>query len=167
MVTVNVGSEAKLFFVHKAILEQSPFFAACLLANRFQEGIDNVINLPEDDPAAMGFLFRFLYTGRLFDKDVDEADSDCPYWIKTTSCLIAMWIIADKYHIQWLRHEMVDVYLARLDTSDVNESHFEEMKEAGLYDTALWDLLADALLPRAARGLWRSLGAAPSSSSSS
>lgn len=147
MVTIEVGPEAKLFFMHKAILVRNRFFAACLKGNRFQEGISNLVKLPEDDPNAMSAIFRFLYTGLLFDESID--DDERPYWMKTTSCLINLYVTADKYFINEMRQEIVDVYRARLDTTDLNWGHFEAMKAAGLRKTAIWDVLEDVIFDRA------------------
>ncbi|KAK5047662.1 hypothetical protein LTR84_006327 [Exophiala bonariae] len=137
LVTIHVGREAKMFSVHNAILEQRT---------------TNVNNPAEDDPQAMWCLIRFLYTNSLPYKDVGEASCDGPFWIRSSSCIIALWMLADKYHVQWLRHEMVDVCLAAApNTTDVKERHFEELRELGLYDTAIWDLFADIRQPRQLR----------------
>lgn len=147
MVTIEVGPEAKLFFVHKAILVRNPFLCCVPQRQPFSRGVGGLVKLPEDDPNAMSAFFRFLYTGHLFEENVD--DDERPYWIKTTSCLIELYVIADKYLINEMRQEIVGVYKSRLDTTDLNWSHFEAMKAAGLRKTAIWDMLEDVVYDRA------------------
>ena len=62
--TVGTDPEGKTFHVHQAVLvSQSEYFKAAFEADRCEEGFENVICLPEDDPAALEAFIHFAYRG--------------------------------------------------------------------------------------------------------
>ncbi|KAK5302303.1 hypothetical protein LTR06_006367, partial [Exophiala xenobiotica] len=51
---------------HKHILTKCAYFSKCLANGRFQESINNEINLPDDDPVGFAKVVGFLYTHKLY-----------------------------------------------------------------------------------------------------
>jgi hypothetical protein len=78
---VLVGPGEKTFYVHTSLLNKSPFFRAALQKDRFKEGEEQVIRLPEDDVPPFKCFFEWLYQGELADTgrafaDVSEDNID-------------------------------------------------------------------------------------------
>lgn len=145
MVTLKVGPASKCFFVHKAILTENPFFARCLDVNRFQEGVDNLIKMPEDDPQAMAYVIRFLYTGSLIARDV--RDRGHLNYDESISGLISLFAIADKYLIEEMCEEVLGFALSLLlSQNGPTWGDLEEVKASGLRDTSLWDMFEDVIV---------------------
>ncbi|CAM1506523.1 Fc.00g061640.m01.CDS01 [Cosmosporella sp. VM-42] len=65
MIPVRVGSVGNMhtFYVHKDILFKSKWFQIALCGG-FKESEEQVVDLPEEDPAIFHFLVAFLYEGR-------------------------------------------------------------------------------------------------------
>ena len=62
--TVEIyAGNGKHIIVHKSILTQEPFFEKCLHSG-FQEGIKNVIRMPEDHAETVEDLVGYLYIGK-------------------------------------------------------------------------------------------------------
>ncbi|KAK5697052.1 hypothetical protein LTR17_024046 [Elasticomyces elasticus] len=69
MVTVCVGTgeEAREFHVHDEILKRhSDFFKAALAGDRWQEGVERKVSLPEDKPEVFEGFQCFIYSGLSF-----------------------------------------------------------------------------------------------------
>ncbi|KAF4456240.1 hypothetical protein F53441_1603 [Fusarium austroafricanum] len=64
-VPIRVGplNNMQTFYVHRDILVQAEWFQKALCGN-FREASEQVIDLPEEDPAVFHFLVTFLYEGR-------------------------------------------------------------------------------------------------------
>lgn len=78
---VLVGRQESPFYVHTSLLNKSPFFRAALQDDRFKEGQERVIRLPEDDVLPFQCFFEWLYLGEHADTgkafaDVSEDDVD-------------------------------------------------------------------------------------------
>ncbi|KAM0341725.1 hypothetical protein ACHAPU_009858 [Fusarium lateritium] len=64
-VPIRVGplNNMQTFYVHRDILVQAEWFQKALCGN-FKEASEQIIDLPEEDPATFHFLVTFLYEGR-------------------------------------------------------------------------------------------------------
>ncbi|KAF4994203.1 hypothetical protein FGRMN_5977 [Fusarium graminum] len=64
-VPIRVGplNNMQTFYVHRDVLVQAEWFQKALCGN-FKEASEQIIDLPEEDPAAFHFLITFLYEGR-------------------------------------------------------------------------------------------------------
>ncbi|KAK4889097.1 hypothetical protein LTR27_012065 [Elasticomyces elasticus] len=72
IVTVYVGrgDKARDFSIHDEILKQhSDFFKAALAGDRWQEGVERKVSLPEDDPETFEGFQCFIYSGKTFVED--------------------------------------------------------------------------------------------------
>ena len=67
MITLLAGPTKRRFWAHKDILCTVPFFRACLDAS-FLETHTNIIELPEDDPDAVGSMVSYLYSEEYFPR---------------------------------------------------------------------------------------------------
>ncbi|KAF8437750.1 hypothetical protein BGX38DRAFT_923521 [Terfezia claveryi] len=67
MITLLAGPTKRRFWAHKDVLCTVPFFRSCLEAS-FLDTHTNVIELPEDDPDAVGAMVSFLYSEEYFPR---------------------------------------------------------------------------------------------------
>ncbi|KAL8698802.1 MAG: hypothetical protein Q9201_006371 [Fulgogasparrea decipioides] len=118
--TITVGPEARVFTAHAAYLCQSPIFERMCRAN-FKESQNMRINLPEDDPAVIKAIIQYLYAGNFWGLGI-VVPSDSVAEIATesstrtldeffevaTDILATMYITAEKYQLQDLKHLIVN-----------------------------------------------------------
>ena len=64
VVSLVAGPEKRVFAVHRAIIEKSTFFMACL-DHSFKESQTKTIQLPEDAPEVMTHVIDHLYGATL------------------------------------------------------------------------------------------------------
>jgi len=69
MITLLAGATKRRFWAHKDALCTVPFFRTCLEAS-FLDTHTNIIELPEDDPDAVGAMVSFLYSEEYFPRIV-------------------------------------------------------------------------------------------------
>lgn len=62
IIEIRVGQNGEIFNVHADILKRGEYFKKCLDGN-FREGNEQVIDLPEEDPATFSFVIAWLYEG--------------------------------------------------------------------------------------------------------
>jgi BTB/POZ domain len=63
-VIIHVGQERKRYLIHKNLLMQSDYFKNAFNGN-FKEAEDQMMDLPEESPAAFDLLISFLYQDRI------------------------------------------------------------------------------------------------------
>ncbi|KAL2072722.1 hypothetical protein VTL71DRAFT_12065 [Oculimacula yallundae] len=62
LVLLKVGPQGTQFTVHKNLIcASAPFFDAAFQPGAFKEGIEGILNLPEDHPGALGIFVEYLY----------------------------------------------------------------------------------------------------------
>ena len=66
-----MGADPRPFFVPKELLLEVPFFRGALAADRFVEGRENKIRLPEDHAHLWKMAIEFLQTGEFFPRLVE------------------------------------------------------------------------------------------------
>ncbi|KAL9118227.1 MAG: hypothetical protein Q9187_005230, partial [Circinaria calcarea] len=84
---------------HVSVLSQSPVLA-CMCSGPFQESLNQLISLPDDDAANFGLLLEFLYQDNLPDLIVSGSNA----YIET---LADIYILADKYQLQTLKEAVI------------------------------------------------------------
>lgn len=71
IIRVVAGPQERVIYAHQEILGRSKFFNACLQPQNFNEGVEKVVSLPEDNPDAIKIVLAFLYEGRFsFPKEL-------------------------------------------------------------------------------------------------
>ncbi|KAI9723040.1 MAG: hypothetical protein M1812_001489 [Candelaria pacifica] len=93
MFLLTVGSEKRLFEVHKAVLCQSPVLAA-MCNSKFKEAQNRHIELPDDDSVAFGQVLEYLYAHDFVTAAEEPGDIALE--------LAEMYIVADKYQLNIL-----------------------------------------------------------------
>lgn len=74
IVQVKVGPEKNTFNIHKSILcNAGPYFKAALEGN-FSEARDQILELPEDEPAVFERFQLWLYTNRVLEEEENVGD---------------------------------------------------------------------------------------------
>lgn len=108
MITLIAGPAKKRFWAHKDVLCNVPFFRQCLDAS-FLDTHHNVLELPDDDPDAVGAMVSFLYqdeyTPRIVRsvtgaRSLEPLPSGQPH---TRSMHIHVHMLSEKYTIAALR----------------------------------------------------------------
>ncbi|KAK4946450.1 hypothetical protein LTR10_014649 [Elasticomyces elasticus] len=100
IITLEAGLEATPLTAHKAILTKCSYFAKCLESDRFEEGINNKIRLPDESSEDLVKLLGWLYTGKLYAGDREDMQIVELRSQPTTLAvmdLVNLFIIADKY----------------------------------------------------------------------
>ncbi|KAF8469488.1 hypothetical protein BDZ91DRAFT_847413 [Kalaharituber pfeilii] len=69
MITLLAGPTRRRFWAHKDVLCTVPFFRDCLKTS-FLDTHTNIIELPDDDPDAVGSMVSFLYSEEYFPRIV-------------------------------------------------------------------------------------------------
>ena len=145
VITLTVGPDGQPFSVPKEILIENPFFSQCLENDRYQEGTNNLINLPEDDPELMVYILRFLHTRR-FDAANFRGEGYLPLE-RQIARLIKLHALADKYLIKKLCSEItesIQPHIAHQVIPTWND--LEKLNDLGLQDTMLWHEYLQAIV---------------------
>lgn len=104
VVTLYVGSERVVFYVHQNLLfDASTVFKAAFSGN-FQEASERSVSLPDHDKDSVGRMIQWLYTRKLeltFPVS-DETSEECYMQLAKLNTL------ADKYDIYLLKNCIVD-----------------------------------------------------------
>ncbi|KAL1627767.1 hypothetical protein SLS54_002033 [Diplodia seriata] len=86
--------DGHVYNVHKIVVcSQSDFFANAFKENTFKESKDNLIHLPDDDPAAVRAMLQFMYTGT-YDNPVFFGSVDAMLLLH-----LHVYLLADKYAV--------------------------------------------------------------------
>ncbi|KAK4952682.1 hypothetical protein LTR10_009488 [Elasticomyces elasticus] len=111
MVTVSVGTgdKARDFYLHEdPIIEHSDFFKAALAGNRWQEGTERKVLLPEDEPEEFEGFQCFVYSGLTFL--LNHPDGEC-------SSIVHAWSFADKLQSCSYKDALTDSLALKVATS--------------------------------------------------
>ncbi|KAJ9611771.1 hypothetical protein H2200_004955 [Cladophialophora chaetospira] len=130
VVTLRVGPNNVTLTAHKAVLTTTAHFAKCLEEGRFEEGDNKIITLPEDDPAYMAAVIRFLYCGYIFVPKSRASETYLTYLIK-------LYAIADKYCIEKMCEYAVTLVEGKHQPLLIWD-HVEQLKSMGLRGSSLW-----------------------------
>ncbi|KAK3614217.1 hypothetical protein LTR56_027395 [Elasticomyces elasticus] len=113
MITVCVGKGKKLrnFYIHEEkLIDHSDFFKAALSGDRWLEGTERKVSLPEDKPDAFEGFQCFLYSGVIIGQDPaqielqkDGLTSDQEY-----ETISNAWVLADKLQSCSYKDAMTD-----------------------------------------------------------
>ncbi len=120
-----MGPDERKYNVHKAVLCQSPVFAA-LCDSKFKEAENNHIELPEDDPTDFGVLIHYLYVQKFDTKATQEEPGDL------ADELADMYITADKYQLNLLKALTVKKFRAAKTLSSSAQALFPAARR--IYD---------------------------------
>lgn len=104
-IILEAGSEAKKFSVPKDILSYaSEFFSRALQEDRFKEGRENKITLPEDPADVVAAFIHFAYQENLvFEKHPDTSRRD-----KELCLCFKLWNFGEKYLMQRLQNMAIE-----------------------------------------------------------
>ncbi|KAI5799122.1 hypothetical protein DFH27DRAFT_611510 [Peziza echinospora] len=107
MITLLAGTSQRRYWAHKDVLCTVPFFRECLETS-FLETHTNIIELPDDDPEAIGSMVSFLYSEEYFPRIVrmhgNRALEPLPDGHEHTRSLhVQVHTTAEKYNIPNLR----------------------------------------------------------------
>lgn len=114
MITLVVGPSKEIFTVHKTLIcNKSPFFdAAC--NGGFIESVEDIIHLPEDQPAVVELLLDWVYTGEFANPETESANLIS--WHNTA----ALYILADKMQMQDLSNAVIDLWVKNAENTRGN-----------------------------------------------
>lgn len=108
IITLRVGPDQITLRAYEAILCRLPFFQAAL-QGEFKEASEKAITMPDDDPATIGALIEFLYTGSYTYTfkapalpDTDDEDNIPSSDVTQGSFHVAVYAVASKYDCQAL-----------------------------------------------------------------
>jgi len=72
VITLVIGSEARLFACHSDVLCISPFFAELLRNQYYEAGPSKRIELPDEEPEVFSAILEYLYKGDYYPRLVHE-----------------------------------------------------------------------------------------------
>ncbi|KAI1609257.1 hypothetical protein EDD37DRAFT_653780 [Exophiala viscosa] len=155
IITLEAGPDATPLTAHKAILTRCSYFAKCL-DDRFEEGINNKIKLPQESPEDLLKLLSWLYTGKLYAGDREDMQIVELRSEPTTMAvmdLINLFIIADKYCCDRMAAKVLEIVGDSdcIGPEEVSVCHLERVYDADLRGSLLWQVLMEKL----ARGFHR------------
>lgn len=97
IVALIVGPEELVMTAHKEVLTKiNSFFATCLMNGCFEEGMENVIKLPHEEPQNIRKILSFLYAEDPFSVPL------------TLTEVINRYILADKYCLEEMASRALD-----------------------------------------------------------
>lgn len=102
IVTIKVGSRAKIVRIHKALLCGTSAYFKCCLNGSFREAATNVVELSDVQPAVFEVLVTYLYKSGLRPNLANITPED----IKT---LIYAWMLADRLVMPGAKNEIMDL----------------------------------------------------------
>ena len=76
IVTIVVGTDARLFAAHEDVISQSPFFSA-IIRGQFLESHSKRITLPDELPEIFSSVLEFLYKGDYYPRLLHNKRQDC------------------------------------------------------------------------------------------
>lgn len=129
--TLVVGPTKERLSVPKDILTQIPHFRIALSSGDFAESHSKRFELLEDSPKAIADIIYFTHSGRI---PLPEDEDSMRSYIRT-------WIVADKYQAETLANGMIDKIVAYHQNTVVKGKEIVILREAGLEDSLLFDLL--------------------------
>jgi hypothetical protein len=108
MVDLIVGSEAKMFRVHRQLLCTSAPYFNKLLEGNFMESAKSHVEFPADNPIAFDFLIQWIYSSCLshpvlLGGPITEAHIN--------PVLLGVYLLADKLCIFRLQNQIIDLLL--------------------------------------------------------
>lgn len=98
---VKVGPDKKAFTIHKSVLCNAASYFKVALEGNFIEAQNQILELPEDDPAVFERFQLWLYTDRVLEKT--ETIKDIPY-----SELVDLYLFSDIRSIATLQNAIID-----------------------------------------------------------
>ena len=102
IVTVVVGPSRKEFILHKKLLcHHSEYFVAAF-SEKFREGKENLLKLPEEDPIAFSYFVQWLYTGTL--PRIPTAGLSKPFQPEA----VDLYLMAERWFIVPLQNAFMD-----------------------------------------------------------
>lgn len=132
-----VGPEQLVMTAHKEVLTKfNSFFATSLENGRAEEGTENVIKLPDEEPQNIRQILSFLYGADPWSIPLSLTD------------VINRYILADKYRLEELASCALNRAVSQTDGWSVEStswSHFEQLKAAGLQGSMMWSTLMGAI----------------------
>lgn len=152
LVKLFVGPDETLITAHLKVLERSDFFCRALREQRFQEGIDMKVNMPEEDPRVLSYIVDWLYGG-WFSHDIDKLCEnfqiyDCSDKSELEEAIrdhIDAYILADKLGIDQLINDIVDAMHNNITKLPIKWAHIQQFIAGGMPDCPLKNLLIRAL----------------------
>ncbi|KAJ9611769.1 hypothetical protein H2200_004953 [Cladophialophora chaetospira] len=146
IVTLRVGPDGTTFTAHKSIL------------GRFEEGMKNHINFPDESPEDMVPVLRFLHTGNVLSAIGPDLETLLMCWpeeskleeTRNLRCslagtdldkMIGLYVVADRYCIQGMCDRVLDLAEKCVDLSGVEWRHLNAVKAAGLMGSKMWQML--------------------------
>lgn len=137
---------------------KTKYFAACLADGKFEEEVSNTINLPDEDPDLFMVVLRYLYTGKVTEKDERvynmNRSEEYPYTrfhaysSKDIPFLIKLFIVADRYLMHDMCVSIEFIISSGIEYPVVNWSHLSQLKAAGLKGCFLWNTLMRTIIRR-------------------
>ena len=112
MFQLTVGPERKLFYSHEAVLSQSPVFER-MCNGSFKEGVEQQIELPDDDANIFGCMLEYMYRGVFHDFETPTPDV-------RAAMLADLYILAEKYQLKGLKKLLITP-LATIFDGDSND----------------------------------------------
>ncbi|KAL8753549.1 MAG: hypothetical protein Q9184_005386 [Pyrenodesmia sp. 2 TL-2023] len=101
--TIIAGTDEQSFRAHAAVLAQSPVFEVICYGN-YKEKQEQSITLPDDDPAVIGAIIQYLYSGNFLRfGTTDEEEASDSNSAKVADQLADIYLAAEKYQLEDLK----------------------------------------------------------------
>ncbi|KAK5133028.1 hypothetical protein LTR08_008233 [Meristemomyces frigidus] len=115
-VTLVVGSEAAIIFVHEQTIRARSHFFDAALDKRWKEAMDRRIELPDDKADIVQLYCQYLYSEKIYltptllKTDVVEGTEILPEYIK----LAELYVFGEKVLDALLKNTVMDAFLYRM-----------------------------------------------------
>ncbi|KAK5714077.1 hypothetical protein LTR15_010985 [Elasticomyces elasticus] len=152
MVTVSVGTgeKARDFHVHEEVIKRhSDFFNAALAGDRWQEGVERKVSLPEDKPKTFEGFQSFIYSGLSFleDEASRQVSDEGRRADKELVVIKHAWKLADKLQSCSYRDALTDSLALKMVAENIVPLGMQVGLEAGIsMSTGLFRLLLDVAI---------------------
>ena len=140
VVKVVVGTEKQAFVVHRHILQQIPFFEACLRSS-CKESQLGVVELSQGSPGLFDTVVRFAYTGTLTLKKREDYKTNPATAGRYDRFLTKLYCFANFLMVEKLSNAVIDLHFEHALQWSAHERNHNYPHEQGLQDSKLMDLL--------------------------
>ena len=113
-----MGDQSRSFYIYKGVLCYFSDYFKAALCGEFTEANSDSVTLDENNPHIFGFVFRWLFTGKLACADGNEEPLS-----QLELCLI--WIFADQKIMPQLQNDSIDELYSAISKEKVISNHEE------------------------------------------
>ena len=137
---VVVGEEKQAFVVHRHILQQIPFFEACL-RSRCKETQYGIVELSQSSPGLFDVVVKFAYTGNLTLKKREDYKTNAATAGRYDRFLTKLYCFANFLMMETLSNAVIDLHFEHALQWSASEWNHNYLHQRGLQESKLMDLL--------------------------